>query len=261
VNRRADASGSEVAVLTISQLARFVGVTVRAVRHYHESGLLLEPDRDASGYRRYDGQAVVDLIRIKRLADAGVPLSRVSGLLHAEPERFAEAIEEIDANLRARIRELQRQRVAELVAGDRLVLPTEVVDYLDRLRETGVSERGVGMERDGWILLAVHSPDLVAKWVKLKQHSLDDPDLRALYLLFDQAFEWQPDDPRLPALADTLREYLTRNKAEEEWAAAELDAAAVDRNVLALLDSQTANVSPAWKRLAALVAASPPGAA
>jgi DNA-binding transcriptional MerR regulator len=67
-------------VITISELARFVGVTVRAVRHYHARGLLAEPQRDASGYRRYDAQAVVDLIRIKTLAEAGVPLSRVGEL-------------------------------------------------------------------------------------------------------------------------------------------------------------------------------------
>ena len=37
-------------MLTISQLASYAGVTVRAVRHYHVKGLLPEPDRDSSGY-------------------------------------------------------------------------------------------------------------------------------------------------------------------------------------------------------------------
>lgn len=60
-------------MLTIGQLAKYVGVTVRAVRHYHQRGLLTEPGRDASGYRRYDAHAVLDLIRIKILSDAGVP--------------------------------------------------------------------------------------------------------------------------------------------------------------------------------------------
>ncbi len=39
-------------MLTIGQLAAYAGVTVRAVRHYHQVGLLPEPERDASGYRR-----------------------------------------------------------------------------------------------------------------------------------------------------------------------------------------------------------------
>src|SRR6266542_919620 len=63
-------------MLTIGQLASYAGVTIRAVRHYHQIGLLLEPDRDASGYRTYDAAAVVRLIRIRTLAEAGVPLTR-----------------------------------------------------------------------------------------------------------------------------------------------------------------------------------------
>ena len=40
---------------------------------YHAKGLLPEPERDCSGYRRYDAGAVVELIRIRTLAEAGVP--------------------------------------------------------------------------------------------------------------------------------------------------------------------------------------------
>lgn len=42
-------------MLTTGQLAAYTGVTVRAVRHYHQRGLLAEPARDASGYRRTTG--------------------------------------------------------------------------------------------------------------------------------------------------------------------------------------------------------------
>lgn len=148
-------------MLTIGQLAAYVGVTIRAVRHYHQSGLLPEPERDASGYRRYDAQAVIELIRIKTLSDAGVPLARVGELLEAGPEPFSQAITEIDEALRARIRDLreQRLRIAELVAGERLYLPPEVVEYLDELRDRGVSRRTVQLERDGWILVAARAPE------------------------------------------------------------------------------------------------------
>jgi DNA-binding transcriptional MerR regulator len=50
-------------MLTIGQLASYAGVTTRAVRHYHQIGLLPEPERDAFGYRSYDAAAVVRLIR------------------------------------------------------------------------------------------------------------------------------------------------------------------------------------------------------
>ena len=94
-------------MLTISQLASYAGVTVRTVRHYHQIGLLAEPERDHSGYRSYDTAAVVRLIRIRVLADAGVPLARVQELLDAGPDEFARAVGEIDKALSADIRRLQ----------------------------------------------------------------------------------------------------------------------------------------------------------
>ena len=72
-------------MLTISRLATYAGVTVRAVRHYHQIGLLPEPERTYSGYRTYDAAAVVRLIRIRTLADAGVPLARVQELSMPAP--------------------------------------------------------------------------------------------------------------------------------------------------------------------------------
>ncbi|WP_435193151.1 MerR family DNA-binding transcriptional regulator, partial [Nonomuraea sp. bgisy094] len=32
-------------MLTIGRLADYAGVTIKAIRHYHERGLLAEPDR------------------------------------------------------------------------------------------------------------------------------------------------------------------------------------------------------------------------
>src|SRR5215813_14639753 len=85
--------------ITIGQLADYAGVTIKAIRHYHKRGLLAEPPRDSSGYRRYSAQHAIDLVKIKTLADAGVPLARVKELLAAAPDRFAAAITEIDHNL------------------------------------------------------------------------------------------------------------------------------------------------------------------
>src|SRR4051794_41704655 len=119
-------------MLTIGQLASHAGVTIRAVRHYHQIGLLPEPERDASGYRTYDAVAVVRLIRIRTLAEAGVPLARVRELLDADPETLAAATTEIDRQLRAQIRALQehRRRIPRLGCGRSLAVPYEVDAYL-----------------------------------------------------------------------------------------------------------------------------------
>jgi DNA-binding transcriptional MerR regulator len=92
-------------MLTIKRLAGYVGVTVRAVRHYHQTGLLPEPERDHSGYRRYDARAVIDLIRIKTLAEAGMALARIRVLLDAEPGEFGEAVTQVDEALKKKTRD------------------------------------------------------------------------------------------------------------------------------------------------------------
>ncbi|MDW5595438.1 MerR family transcriptional regulator [Conexibacter stalactiti] len=194
-------------MLTIGQLASYAGVTVRAVRFYHQKGLLPEPGRDASGYRRYDAVAVVELIRIRTLAEAGVPLSRVRELLAADPDEFAAAVEEIDHRLQAEIRERQRhrKRIAQLAAGDSLALPPEAVAYLERMRQLGFPERMVDAERDAWILVAARLPASMPMYMTSKRAQLEDPTLLELYRdIGTAAFEWERDDPRLPALADRL---------------------------------------------------------
>ncbi len=235
-------------MLTISQLASHAGVTVRTVRHYHQIGLLSEPQRDHSGYRRYDAAAVVRLIRIRVLADAGVPLARVQELLDAGPEEFARAIEEIDRALSADIRRLRRnrRRIAQLVAGDHLALPQTVVDYLDRLRELGVGEAYIELERDSWIMLAAQVPLVIDSVVADKNRRLDeDPDMRRLYRLVGSAPSWSPDDPRVVELADVVEHLRIRAVQSGE---VEIGADRPDP-LTALLDAAMTESAPVARRL------------
>jgi DNA-binding transcriptional MerR regulator len=193
-------------MLTIGQVATYLGVTVRAIRHYHQRGLLPEPARDASGYRRYGADAIVTLVRIKTLSDAGVPLARIEELMGAGPAQFSTSVAAIDDELKAQIRDLKRRRsrIAALAAGDRLFLPKEVVDLLDRLQQLGVSQETVRTERDTWILLMAQYPDQVPGWAEQKRTMFDEPAFQALYLTCDRAAGWDRDDPRLEALADEV---------------------------------------------------------
>jgi DNA-binding transcriptional MerR regulator len=237
--------------LTISQLADHVGVTVRAIRHYHQRGLLKEPERDASGYRRYNAQAVVDLIRIKTLSDAGVPLARIEELLGASPGEFSAAITQIDAALRQKIRDLtqSRRRIAELAGGERLFLPAEVAAILDQLRAMGISERMVQVERDAWIIVAALSPEQIPRWANEKLAALADPEFRRLYLASSEAQEWDAGDPRLAQLAGDMAAWMARFGRSREQFPSDL---AVDPAVVTLMSEHVAESMPVWRRLADL---------
>ncbi|MGW1210405.1 MerR family transcriptional regulator [Streptomyces sp. NPDC002499] len=255
-------------MLTISRLAAHAGVTVRAVRHYHRIGLLPEPERDRSGYRSYDAAAVVRLIRIRTLADAGVPLARVQELLDAGPDEFGDGVQEIDRTLRAEIRRLRdtRGRLARLAAGEHLALPQSVVDYLDRLRELGVEERYIEMERDAWIMVAAQAPHLIEAVIARKHEQLDDPDMAKLYSLLSEELERpeddprpkdtpqpedgpQPvDDPRLVEIADIVERLMMRAVK-----AGEVGTDVFDDQFVDLLDSTMVESSPGAERLMAIL--------
>lgn len=240
-------------MLTISQLAAHAGVTVAAVRHYHKIGLLPEPERDRSGYRSYDAEAVVRLIRIHVLAGAGVPLASVEELLDAEPDAFALGVREIDAGLRAEIRRLRetRTRLARLAAGEHLALPESVVGYLDRLRALGVSERYLEKERDAWIMVAAQLPEKIDDFIAGKHEYLEDPDTVRLYALLSGALDWTPDDPRVVETADVLHRIFTR--AAEERGDLEDPRDVIDEGFVALLDATMAGAAPATQRLLQLL--------
>ncbi|NUP27791.1 MAG: MerR family transcriptional regulator [Nocardia sp.] len=92
------------------QLAELAGTSVRAVRHYHDIGLLDEPERASNGYKRYGVAHLLRVLRIKRLADLGIPLSQIAEM--GDGEDFPrDALQTLDAELSATIDRLQRIRV------------------------------------------------------------------------------------------------------------------------------------------------------
>jgi DNA-binding transcriptional MerR regulator len=230
--------------ITIGQLAKYAGVTIKAVRHYHKRGLLEEPARDPSGYRRYSARHAIDLVKIKTLADAGVPLARVKELLVANPEQFAAATAEIDRKLQERLVELirTRERVAQLSSGDRLFVSAEVANYLDHLRQIGVSQRMVQLERDLWILVQAVSPKEAAILIDDKREAINDPEFRSIYLAYDAAFDWTRDDPRLPMLADRAKRWIANRPGRSK----RNETPALDPTIVQLVTISFGGMSPAW---------------
>lgn len=98
-----------------NEVAQLAGVSVRTLRHYHAIGILPEPPRTANGYRDYGFEHLARLLRIRQLTSLGFPLSQVGDVLAemdaAGREGSAVAsLDALDADLAARIEELQEQR-------------------------------------------------------------------------------------------------------------------------------------------------------
>lgn len=236
-------------MITIGKLATYAGVSTKAIRVYHAKGLLPEPKRDASGYRRYDAQAIIDLTRIITLAQAGVPLARIPVVLSADAA--IEHIDQIDTELRDRIRQLQQRRIRlqHLDQPERLCLPAEAIDYMERLRAICLSDRHVNAIRDGWILGYAIAPDITRAILPTRTALLSDPEYITVLRGYDDAIDWNPDDPRLLQIVDAaarLAEHMTLVSDLPDFDKA-------PPATLEILTGHQGIDSPAWRRLEELL--------
>jgi DNA-binding transcriptional MerR regulator len=67
----------------IGELARRAGVKAATIRFYEMRGVLPEPERDASGYPRYDESALSRLRFVTRAREVGLSVDEIATLLRA----------------------------------------------------------------------------------------------------------------------------------------------------------------------------------
>ena len=89
-----------------------MGISAKAIRVYHDRGLLPEAQRDCSGYRRYGAAQLVGLARITRLRAVGLSLREIAPLIDADDGgvRLRDALGDLDAALAAQVRECEQRR-------------------------------------------------------------------------------------------------------------------------------------------------------
>ena len=95
------------AAVTIGEFSRLTHLSVKALRHYHDIGLLTPAHVDpGTGYRRYGVGQVAQAQLVRRLRDLDLPLAEVVAVVSAPDERTRNEV--IGEHLRRMERELQR---------------------------------------------------------------------------------------------------------------------------------------------------------
>ncbi|MCX4911775.1 MerR family transcriptional regulator [Streptomyces sp. NBC_00878] len=202
--------------MRIGEVAALVGVTPRAVRHYHQLGLLPEPLRRSNGYRTYGVREAVLLARIRRLTELGLGLDEVrDALADTEGHDLAEVLRELDADL-ARQEVVTRQRRTRLAPlldqaqGGSLALTgpvsPELTGLLAALGDVGGSPMAV-KDREHLAFLDAATPRgrrgaLMAALQGMRQHAAE------VYGLLDGLVGQEPDDPQVPRAASALEALL-----------------------------------------------------
>ncbi|BEL06329.1 MerR family transcriptional regulator [Actinoplanes sichuanensis] len=194
----------------IGDAAAFAGITPRAIRHYHEIGLLPEPERGGDGRRRYGYDDMTRLLWIRKMADAGISLddmrtafgeTRDEALdIESVLGRLAETLAAQEATIKRRRAAVQRLQAVGSPLGLLSELVTDRLSHLPpgALRPSDldtllVTERifgplGAAIQAGTFIMLATH-PDLRA----------EEDRLEAAEAALDDGVE--PDDPRVEELA------------------------------------------------------------
>jgi len=137
--------------LSIGAFARLLGLSVKALRHYDEIGLL-KPARvdEWTGYRHYTLAQARDAEAICRLRALDVPLEEVRLVLHADDATVRERLAVHRARLEGRTVELERilDELDRLIDGREQLVPQadDVIQFEMSIKDT--QERRVALVRN-----------------------------------------------------------------------------------------------------------------
>ncbi|MFC8422653.1 MerR family transcriptional regulator [Streptomyces sp. NPDC057236] len=202
--------------MRIGELAAAVGVTTRAVRHYHQLGLLPEPERLGNGYRDYGLRHAVVLARIRRLTELGLGLTEVRDVLADDVgKELVEVLTELDEDLarqEAAIRERRARLRTLLESGDGLSAEGPVSPELAALfRDTAHLADSPMAVKDREMLALLETaapPEERERLMELMGGVVGAPGgaerVTAVYRLLDSLAEAGPDDPRVEEAARAL---------------------------------------------------------
>ncbi|MFG3283697.1 MerR family transcriptional regulator [Streptomyces sp. NPDC048111] len=218
--------------MRISELAALVGVTTRAVRHYHHLGLLPEPARLANGYRQYSVRDAVALARIRRLTELGLGLDEVRDVIADDAgHELADVLRELDADLARQEAAIhaRRMRLATLLTraeGGRLTagdeLSPELADFFAELGQEPTDSAMAAKDRELLALMeTAAAPEDRDQLMSALRSATTAPGAaeraRRVYALLDDLVDADPADPRVDtaarALADCLPPELTAGTA------------------------------------------------
>jgi DNA-binding transcriptional MerR regulator len=210
----------------IGELAELVGISTRAIRHYHRIGLLAEPARKANGYREYTLRDAIELARVRRLTELGLSLDEVGDALADDAGRdLAEILSELDADLARQEEDIRQRRVRlarllrqhETGSGElsaQAPVSPGLAALFDRMADVAAAQPGAepamaAKDREILAFLETTPPDRDTGWLsELTEVLSSDPGAAeqayAVYARLDELAGLPADDPRVEETAQAL---------------------------------------------------------
>ncbi len=134
--------------MQIGELSKRVGMSIRALRHYEDIGLLPVAERSAAGYRLYNQQSIKRLLHIQLLKQLGFALSDIRQLIHGQHNDFALQLEQHLHLLAEKAKQLQdlHERLSLLQTQLQLGHEPSTEDWLNSLESLTMYEKHFSTE-------------------------------------------------------------------------------------------------------------------
>ncbi|MEV6836471.1 MerR family transcriptional regulator [Streptomyces sp. NPDC051133] len=163
-------------LLTIGELARATGLSVRTIRYWSDAGVLTPAARSTGGYRLYDAACAARLELIRTLRELGLGLEAVREVVAGE-RTVAEVAATHVVALDARIRSLKVTR-AVLSTVARRGSTAEEMTLMNKLARLSAAERQRIV--DDFVEEIFHGLDTADPWIRERTRSIgvslpDDP--------------------------------------------------------------------------------------
>ncbi|THA55138.1 MerR family transcriptional regulator [Streptomyces sp. A1136] len=182
----------------IGEAAALTGTTPNAIRHFHRTGLLPEPERGRGERRRYGYEDVVRILWVRAVIELGLPEAGPRAAEEGAAGRD-DPLTELEVSL-----ERRRERAGELLSAVRRL---RACGGDLRRSEAGVARAaGLATQAAGQWTSTLH-PRLRAEQRRLEVE---------IEVLSDPRFP--PDDPRVVALAHDFSVHLLALEAAERAA-------------------------------------------
>lgn len=195
-----------------NEIATIAGVSVRTLRHYHQIGLLQEPARQPNGYRNYDVQHLIRLLRIGQLANLGMRLSDIPAVLNRDGEIETSTLDGLDMALTEQIAVLERQRQTVASLRERramLDIPQEMTAALTAL-EDGRDAKATKAGREQAVLFGHVFEDAEKNEISGLYDRLATTELSEIARVLGQRFDALGPESTNEQIADLANSYVER---------------------------------------------------
>lgn len=194
-------------MMTVKQICRLTGISVRTLHHYDAIGLLKPTTVTEASYRLYDEAALQRLHAILFFRHLQFPLKQIKGILDSpgfDPkEALAQQIE---------LLELQKKHLEELIAHARQIQDTGVIPMNPSAFDTNEFERYTAQAREKWGSTDAYKEfaQKTANTSPQQMRSTGD-GLMDIFAQLGHLRHLSPDDSQVQALICQLQGYITEH--------------------------------------------------